>query len=203
MHRRRPNVEGFGLKRAGVAFDRNGIQHDRYLQTTNPAIYAAGDVLGRRCQVHTAEYGGRIAAKNAFCGERVVMDFDLFDVHSVYTQPEVAVAGLNERTLRERGIAYEAAGYPFHDHGKALTMNLPQGFVKVLAAKDGTILGVTFVCDGAVDLIHEASALLYCRLKVTDVLNMPHLHPTMGEIITYPCEEIAKRLSIEREIVYY
>ncbi len=201
---RRPNVEDFDFERAGIAFDRTGIRVDEYLRTTSPHIFAAGDVIGRRCLVHAAEHGGKIAAKNAFCDAPVAMDFDLFDTHSVYVQPEVAVTGLTERVARSRNIEIEVASYQFSEHGKALTMNLPDGFVKVVAARaDGTILGVTFVGEGAVDLIHEASTLLYYHAKVSDVLNMPHLHPTMGEIITYPCEEISKRLSLQREIVYY
>ncbi|MDQ6932687.1 MAG: FAD-dependent oxidoreductase [Candidatus Eremiobacteraeota bacterium] len=197
---RRPNTEGFDLERAGVLADKRGIRVNNYLQTSNPAIFAAGDVIGRRLLVHLAEYGGRLAVKNAFSEKPVALDFDLHEARGVYTQPEVAVAGLSEKQCRHRGIAYHAASYPFKDHGRAITANLPDGFIKVLAAKDGTILGVTIVGGEAADLVHEALTLLFFRAKVFDIANIPHLHPTMAEIIIYPAEELTKKLSLEEKL---
>lgn len=199
--RRRPNTEGLDLQRAGIAADKGGIRVNEYLQTSNPAIYAAGDVIGRRLLVHLAEFGGRLAVKNIFSAAPVPLDFDLHEARGVYTQPEAAVAGLSEKQCRERGIAYHVASYPFKDHGRAITADLPQGFVKLLAAQDGRILGVTIVGGEAADLVHEALTLLYFNAKVFDIANIPHLHPTMAEIITYPAEELTRKLSLEEKVL--
>ena len=197
---RRANIDTLGLDTAGVAYDARGITTNGFLRTSNPAIYAAGDVLGRRMLVHLAEFTGRVAAANAFSDEPCAVDFDLHEAHSVYTQPEVAVAGLSEWQCRERGTAYEAASYPFSEHGRAITMDLPQGFIKVLASPDGTVLGVTIVGGDASDFVHEALAMLYFKAKVYDIANMPHLHPTMAEIITWPAETLAKRLGLDAKL---
>jgi pyruvate/2-oxoglutarate dehydrogenase complex dihydrolipoamide dehydrogenase (E3) component len=198
---RRPNVEGFGFETAGIEYDRYGVKTDRFLQTTNPRAYAAGDVTGSFELVHVAVYGGQLAARNAFSGTPRAIDYDLVAARAVFTDPQVAVAGLNERECVKRGIRYAKASYPFADLGKAITADLTAGFVKMLAALDGRILGVTFVGAEASDLIHEAIALIYFGAKCHDVMEMPHLHPTLAEIITYPAEELCERIEHERHAV--
>jgi len=197
---RRPNIEGFDLQCAGVVADKSGIRVDEYLRTSNPAIYAAGDVIGRRLLVHLAEYGGRLAVKNAFSEHPVALNFDLHEARGVYTEPEVAIAGLSEKECRQRGVVHHVATYPFKDHGWAITADLPEGFVKLLAANDGKILGVTIVGGEAAELVHEALTLLFFNAKVFDIANIPHLHPTMAEIITYPAQELTKKLSLEEAL---
>ncbi len=197
---RRPNTEVFDFHRAGIQADRGGVRVNQFLQTSNPIIYAAGDVIGRRLLVHLAEFGGRLAVKNAFSGKPTAIDFDLYEARGVYTHPEVAVAGLSEMQCKDRSVQYEVAMYSFKDHGRAITADLPEGFVKILAAADGRILGVTIVGGEAADLVHEALTLLYFKAKVSDIPNIPHLHPTMAEIITYPAEELTRKLALEQKL---
>jgi pyruvate/2-oxoglutarate dehydrogenase complex dihydrolipoamide dehydrogenase (E3) component len=191
---RRPNVEGFDLEAAGIEYDRDGIKVNRFLQTTNPDIYAAGDANGLNELVHVAVYEGQLAACNAFTDDQRAAMYDLQRAHAVFTEPQVAVAGLREKDCRERGISCEVARYPFDDLGKAIAIGATAGFVKMLAARDGRILGLVMVGAEASDMIHEAIALLYFNADVRDVLEMPHLHPTLAEIITYPAEELCERL---------
>ncbi len=186
---RRPNVDALALDVAGVAFDANGIAVDAALRTSNPHIFAAGDVLGRRYLVHVAAYAGRIAARNALDGGNAVADFDRFEAHGVYTQPQVAVAGLTERTCRERGMSIRVRHHPFADVGKALVSHAASGFVKMIATEDGPIVGVSIVGDEAIDLIGEAIALIDRGATTRDVTEMPHLHPTMGEIFARVAED--------------
>jgi pyruvate/2-oxoglutarate dehydrogenase complex dihydrolipoamide dehydrogenase (E3) component len=174
---------------AGVAGSTKGIAVDDYLATTNPKIYAAGDVIGRRCLVHVAEYAGRLAARNAFAREPRAADFDRFEAHAVYTQPQVAVAGLTERDCRARGIDARVRRHPFRDVGKAVVAGEPEGFVKMIVARDGTILGIALVGDGASELIGEGIALLESRATTQTVAEMPHLHPTMSEIFARVAED--------------
>jgi pyruvate/2-oxoglutarate dehydrogenase complex dihydrolipoamide dehydrogenase (E3) component len=194
---RRPNVDGFGFELAGIAFDQFGVKTDEYLQTTNPDIYAAGDAIGSYELVHVAVYEGQLAARNAFGKAKQKADYDLQHARAVFSEPQVAVAGRTERECIVRGIKYAVASYPFDDLGKAISADLTRGFAKMLAALDGAILGVTIVGADAADLIHEAIALLYFKANVRDVIEMPHLHPTLAEILTYPAEELCERLEGE------
>lgn len=190
---RRPNVCGFALESAGVQYTREGIVVDETLRTTNPRIYAAGDIIGRRMLVHMAVYCGEIAAENAFAEVPREIDFDLYEAHGVYSQPEVAVAGLTEREAKRRGVRYRVASHDFSDHGRAITENELQGFVKLLADDSGRILGVTIVGESAGELVQSALTLLYFRANVSDVARIPHLHPTLSEILTFPAEELSTR----------
>jgi pyruvate/2-oxoglutarate dehydrogenase complex dihydrolipoamide dehydrogenase (E3) component len=132
--------------------------------------------------VHVAEYAGRLAARNAFASEPVAADFDRFEAHAVYTQPQVAVAGLTERACRARGLDVRVKRHPFRDVGKAVVSGEPEGFVKMIVARDGTISGIAIVGDGASELIGEGIALIESRATTRAVADMPHLHPTMSEI---------------------
>ena len=194
---RRPNVDGFGFDSAGVDFDVRGVKTNEHLQTSNPDIYAAGDVTGFRELVHVAVYDGQMAAHNAFSKHKRKANHDLQAARAIFTDPQVGIAGLTERDCERRGIAYAKASHPFNELGKAISANLTDGFVKILAAPDGRILGVTIVGAEASDLIHEAIALIYFGATVHDVMEMPHLHPTLAEIITYPAEELSERLEQE------
>jgi pyruvate/2-oxoglutarate dehydrogenase complex dihydrolipoamide dehydrogenase (E3) component len=198
---RRPFVEGFGFEAAGIDYDWSGVKTDRFLRTTNPNVYAAGDVTGLFELVHIAVCGGQLAVRNAFSQTPEPIDYDLWGARAVFTDPQVAVAGLSERDCRQRHIAYEKAMYPFSELGKAICTNLRDGFVKMLAAVDGRILGITIVGAEASDLIHEAIALLYFKARCHDVVEMPHLHPTLAEIITYPAEELCERIEHRRHAI--
>jgi pyruvate/2-oxoglutarate dehydrogenase complex dihydrolipoamide dehydrogenase (E3) component len=186
-----PNLEGLDLARAGVLADGPKLAIDPYLRTTNPHILAAGDVLGRRCLVHIAAYTGKLALHNAFAEHPRAAEFDRFEAHAVYTQPQVAVAGLTERDCRARGVAVRVKRHPFSEVGKALVANEPGGFVKMLAAPNGRVVGVAIVGSEAIDLIGEAVALIDHGATVEDVAAMPHLCPTMGEILGRVAEDLA------------
>jgi len=198
---RRPNVDGFGFDAAGIAYSENGVAVNEYLQTSNPDIFAAGDVTGNVELVHVAVYEGQLAARNALGATPKAARYELQRARAVFSDPQVAIAGLTERECCERGITFAVASYPFKELGKAIVADLTQGFIKLLAAPDGRLLGVAIVGAEAADLIHEAIALLYFKANVRDIMEMPHLHPTLAEIITYPAEELAERLERELHVV--
>lgn len=187
---RRPWTHGLQLERAGVRVD-GGIVVDEYLQSSNRHVFGAGDVIGRRMLVHAAVNHGEIAARNALKPRTVAANFDVLDAHSIYTDPEVAVVGLSEREARRRGVTVRSASYDFAEHGRAMTEDALIGFVKMLAYDDGTIAGITIVGKEASELAHEALTLLHFKATVRDVLNIPHLHPTLAEIITYPAAALS------------
>jgi pyruvate/2-oxoglutarate dehydrogenase complex dihydrolipoamide dehydrogenase (E3) component len=104
----------------------------------------------------------------------------------------MATVGLSEAEARERGIAYATAKYPFDDHGKSLVMGEPHGFVKLIAdAKTREIIGGSVVGPHASDLIHEIVVAMNFRSTAAQLAAIPHYHPTLSEIWTYPAEELA------------
>ncbi|PTY05305.1 hypothetical protein DB346_01685 [Verrucomicrobia bacterium LW23] len=114
-----------------------------------------------------------------------------------FTHPEIASVGLTEKEAIAAGIAYKAAKYPFDDHGKSQIMGALYGFVKVLAEPTrGEIIGAHIVGPHASDLIHELIAVMYFRGTVKDLALIPHYHPTLAEIVTYPAEELAEEFGL-------
>ena len=192
-----PNTAALGLAKAGVATDGGRIKSNDYLQTSAPHIYAAGDCAGPHEIVHLAVQQGEIAAYNiAHATAPRRMDYRLL-IAVVFTEPQVAFVGLTEKEAKARGISYLAASYLFNDHGKSLIMEARDGFVKLLAdSKSGEILGGACVGPMGGELIHEIVTAMAKRMIVHELAVMPHYHPTLAEIWTYPAEELAKKINV-------
>ena len=193
---RQPNIEGLRLDLADVTVDGGRIVVDGVMRTSQPHIYAVGDVNDVMPIVHLAIQQGEVAAYNATHADRPAKRIDhRLDTEVVFTDPQVAVLGLTEVRAQAGKISYLAASYPFADHGKALCLGATQGFAKLLAApQTGEILGVQIVGPEAGELIHELIAVMYYRGTAADLLRMPHYHPTLAEIVTYPAESIVGQL---------
>jgi pyruvate/2-oxoglutarate dehydrogenase complex dihydrolipoamide dehydrogenase (E3) component len=191
-----PNVCDMNLDAAGVEHhDVTGIPVDETLRTSNPDIYAVGDVTGHFPLVHVAIQQGEIAGRNAATGARERVDYSLSKTHTVFTDPQVAVVGETERALEAAGVPFIKATYPFEEHGKAVALGRTKGFVKMLASpNDGRILGASILGPEASDLIEPLIVAMAYGATVQDYARIPHLHPTLVEILTYPAEELADRL---------
>jgi pyruvate/2-oxoglutarate dehydrogenase complex dihydrolipoamide dehydrogenase (E3) component len=114
----------------------------------------------------------------------------------VFTDPQVATVGLTEKAATAQGIPFISASYPFNDHGKSLIMEALDGFVKLLAnPSTGEILGGCCVGPVGGELIHEISVAMAKHMTVRELAAMPHYHPTLAEIWTYPAEELAEKLN--------
>jgi pyruvate/2-oxoglutarate dehydrogenase complex dihydrolipoamide dehydrogenase (E3) component len=193
---RNPNTASLDLSKAGVKTKPCGtiIANDR-MQTSAPHIYAAGDCAGPYEIVHIATSQGEIAGRNIAKPNSMRMDYRLL-VSVVFTEPQLAFVGVTEKTAAAQGIPFLAASYPFNDHGKSILMNAMDGFVKLLAnPKTGEIIGGA--CAGPIggELIHEIVAAMAKRMTVQELAAMPHYHPTLAEIWTYPAEELAEKIS--------
>jgi pyruvate/2-oxoglutarate dehydrogenase complex dihydrolipoamide dehydrogenase (E3) component len=130
-----PNIAGLELERAGVLCHTfTGIDVGPDLRTCVPNIFAVGDVTGLYPLVHVAIYQGELAARNAITGSAETADYTLQKTHTIFTDPQVAVAGATEKELQAAGIPYLTGSYPFSEHGKAIAINKTKGFVKILAA---------------------------------------------------------------------
>lgn len=193
---RQPNIEGLRLDLADVTVDGGRIVVDSAMRTSQAHIYAVGDVNDVTPIVHLAIQQGEVAAYNATHADRPAKTIDhRLDTEVVFTDPQVAVLGLNEVRANADKIPYLAASYPFADHGKALCLGATRGFVKLLAApQTGEILGAQIVGPEAGELIHELISVMYYRGTAADLLRMPHYHPTLAEIVTYPAESIVGQL---------
>ena len=193
---RQPNIEGLHLDLAEVTVDDGRIVVDGAMRTSQAHIYAVGDVNDVMPIVHLAIQQGEIAAYNATHPDRPAKELDhRLDAEVVFTDPQVAVVGLNEAACRAGGIPFLTASHPFADHGKALCLGATHGFVKLLCAPPtGELLGAQIVGPEAGELIHELIAVMYYYGTAADLLRMPHYHPTLAEIVTYPAEAIVERL---------
>jgi len=192
-----PNVAGLGLERAGVRCHTiTGIEVGLDLRTCVPNIFAVGDVTGVHALVHIAIYQGEIAARNAILGTHENADYSLQKTHTIFTDPQVAIVGRTEKELQAAGVTYLVGSYLFSEHGKAIAIAKTKGFVKMLAAPDdGKILGAAIVGADASDLIHEVIVAMYYGGTVSEFVKIPHLHPTLAEILTYPAEDIVAQLA--------
>ena len=194
---REPNTASLNLAAAGVKTRPNGqILINRWQQTSAPHIYAAGDCSGPHEIVHIAIAQGELAARHSVRVKGLKpVDWSLL-LNVVFTDPQLATIGRLERDLDQAGVEYVTASYPFNDHGKSILMEANYGYVKVIAEpKRGRILGAEIVGKDAGELIHAFSTPLALRATVRDMLRAPWYHPTLAEIITYPLEEIAEKLS--------
>jgi len=190
-----PNTRSLGLENAGVRTTANGtvIANGR-MQTSAPHIYTAGDCCGKYEIVHVAIHQGEVAGCNIARPNSTCTDYRLI-IFVVFTDPQLAFVGLTERAATAQGIPFLSASYPFNDHGKSIIMNAMDGFVKLLAdPKSGEIIGGACAGPMGGDLIHEIVAAIAKRMTVHELAAMPHYHPTLAEIWTYPAEELAAQI---------
>lgn len=196
---RQPATKSLNLHAAHVSSNKGKITVNDRMQTSQPHIFAAGDVCSPLDVVHIAIQQGEIAARNAqalLSGKSVdeTIDYRL-TLFGVFSHPQVAVVGATAEKLNEQKIPFIEASYPFDDHGKSMVMGETAGFVKMLAhAQTGEILGACVVGPEATELIHELVIAMNFRATVKQFMTIPHYHPTLSEIWTYPAEEIADRL---------
>ena len=194
---RNPAIQGLGLELAGVRVESGRVWTEQTMQTSVPHIFAAGDCTGRHEIVHIAIQQGEIAAHNILHPTQPRTIDDRLLVSVVFTEPQMATVGLTEKAARAGGIPFLAATYPFNDHGKSLIMEARDGFVKLLACPGtGEILGGCCVGPLGGELIHEIVVAMHQRLTVHTLATIPHYHPTLAEIWTYPAEELASAIAL-------
>jgi pyruvate/2-oxoglutarate dehydrogenase complex dihydrolipoamide dehydrogenase (E3) component len=190
-----PNTASLDLDKVGVTTEHGRIVANECMQTNAPHIYAAGDCTGLHEIVHLAVQQGEVAAHNIAQPKAPRrLDYRLL-LAVIFTEPQVAFVGLTEKTANARGVRCLTARYAFRDHGKSLLMDARDGFVKLLAhPRSGEILGGACVGPVGGELIHEIVVALAKRMTVHELAALPHYHPTLAEIWTYPAEALAQRI---------
>ncbi len=181
---RAPNVEGLGLEAVGVEYDaQRGVKVDDHLRTTNPRIFAAGDICMEWKFTHAADFAARIVIQNAlFFGRKRLSALHM--PWCTYTDPEIAHVGLYERAAAARGIAVETYVRPLAEVDRAIADGEEDGFVKV-KVKKGTdqILGATVVARHAGEMISELTLAMVAKVGLGALANVIHPYPTQAEAI--------------------
>lgn len=178
---RKPNVEGLGLDEVGIAYDKKGITVTDMMQTSVSGVYAIGDVNGRQMLAHAAEMQGKRAV-NSILGLQDDIRFDIMPA-AIFTNPEAACVGKTEEQLKAEGMEYICQKHYYRANGKALAMNETEGMLKLLAGKNGLIIGCHVYGAHAADLVQEVSVLMCRNTTLQQLHDMTHIHPTLSEII--------------------
>ena len=182
---RKPSVEGLNLEAAVVDYDAKGIKTDDCLRTSQPHIYAIGDVTGKQMLAHAATAMG-FRAVNTILGKSDKIRLDIMP-SAVFTYPEAATVGLSEDACKQLGKPCKCLKGYYRANGKALAIAEPEGMVKITADTDGTILGCTAYGAHSADMVQEIAALMNCNATTDDLASIIHLHPTLSEILQDMC----------------
>lgn len=178
-----PNLEGLNLEAAEVAYDKKGVKVNDYLRTSNPNIYAAGDVALKYQFTHTADASARLVLQNAlFLGRKKMSRLTI--PWCTYTDPEVAHVGMYPADAAAAGIALETFTQPFSGVDRAITDGEEEGFVKIHVKKGSDqIIGATIVARHAGDIISEITTAMVGGVGLKKLAQVIHPYPTQAEAI--------------------
>ncbi len=175
---RTPHTEGLNLEKVGIEFNRKAIMVDANYETNIKGIYAIGDVNGKIMLAHAASHQGIHVAErihgHAFNQESPIPS-------CIFVFPEIATVGITEDEAKEQSMEYKTSKFMFGANGKALSLGESEGFVKVMSNMQEEIIGVHIMGPHASDLIHEGTLAISSKLKIDDIKNTIHAHPTLSE----------------------
>ncbi|MEB3286866.1 MAG: dihydrolipoyl dehydrogenase [Vampirovibrionales bacterium] len=190
---RKANTKGLGLDKAGVTLNERGIiEVDAQLRTNVPHIFAIGDVTQSPWLAHKASKEATVAAA-VIAGSNEVLDYRAMPA-AVFTDPEIATVGLSEEEANTQGMSVKVGKFPFQASGRALSMNQPEGFVKVIAdAKTDVVLGVHMIGPDVAELIAEAALAIELGATAEDLALTVHTHPTLPESLMEAAEAVHQK----------
>ncbi|GAB6990052.1 dihydrolipoyl dehydrogenase [Paenibacillus pini] len=186
---RRPNTDGdLGLDLVGIEMDDRGlVKVDHQGRTNKPNIFAIGDIVAGPALAHKASYEGKVAAE-AISGEASAVDYKCIPAVA-FVDPECASVGLTEKEAKEKGHKVNVAKFPFAGNGRALSLNSPDGFVKMISDEEsGLVLGCHIAGIEASNLIAELGLAIEMGATLEDIALTIHAHPTLGELISETAE---------------
>jgi len=188
---RRPNTFGSGFENIGLDIDERGfIKVDQKRQTNIPHVYAIGDITGDPMLAHKATHEGKVAAE-VICGLPAAFDVSIIPA-VIFTDPEIAWAGLTETQAKEQGIEYDKGVFPWSASGRALALGRTEGFSKALFDKEnGKLIGMSIVGTNAGDLIAEAVLAMEMGADAEDIALIIHPHPSLSESVGNAAEIVA------------
>ncbi len=186
---RAPNSQGLETQKAGIQTGSRGeIIVDKDFKTTNPAVFAVGDVTG---SIQLAHYASASACKvvASIAGSHHYPKLDVVP-RVTYSLPELASVGYTETNAKEQGINFKVGRFAYAALGKALAINETEGFVKVLADDKDIIIGAAVVGADAENIIAPFTIAVALELKVAELTSVIYAHPTLSEIILEACEDV-------------
>lgn len=184
---RAPNIDGLNLDAVNVKYDKSGVEVNDHLQTTNPNIYAAGDICSKFKFTHVADFNARIVIQNALFavgpfGKKKASD--LIVPWATYTSPEIAHVGMYESDARDAGVEIDTYTQTFEHNDRAILDGNNEGFVRVHVKKGtGTIVGATIVGERAGDMISEMTLAMNGKLSLSTIGATIHPYPTHADSI--------------------
>lgn len=180
---RQPNVAGLNLEAAGVEYNARGIRTDEQLRTSNPAVYAVGDIAGRDQLTHAAGWHASVFVRTALFRSAGRVDAVAMPA-AVYCEPELAQIGLTEAQATERfGARASVTRWRFEENDRAQAERAPEGLAKIVTGPGGRILGAGIVGEGAGDLLQIVGLAMASGLKLQALTAQIAPYPTRGEII--------------------
>ena len=186
---RRPNTDTLDVEASGIETDDNGfiVTNDR-LETSADNVWAQGDIADNAMFKHSGDYETQVTIENVVHGGTRTADFDAMP-HAIFTEPQMSGVGKTEEQLREAGTEYVVGRQSLPDTPMGRAKKLEEGFVKVLAAPDGEILGCHMLGYEASTMIHEVVvAMRSAGGTVSDVTGIIHAHPTLNKAVQYAFE---------------
>jgi pyruvate/2-oxoglutarate dehydrogenase complex dihydrolipoamide dehydrogenase (E3) component len=200
---RSPNVNGLNLEAVGVEYDhRHGIVVNDYLQTTNPRIYAAGDICMDWKFTHAADAAARIVIKNTLFSPFGLGRSKLSNLVMpwvTYTDPEIAHVGLYEREAKSKGLETNTIHIPFSSVDRALADGETDGFVKILHKRGSDqLLGATIVARHAGEMISEITLAIATKQGLSALSGVIHPYPTQAEAIKKAADAYRRTLLTPR-----
>ena len=186
---RKLNVEAF--KELSLKIEKGKVSVDEHMETSLRGVYAAGDVVGGKLLAHLAFMEGKTAAENAL-GYHSRVNYNAVPA-CIYTNPEVASVGMTEEEAKEAGISVKVGRFSFRHNGRALTLGEREGFVKVIADQGNTIIGGHILGANASEMISELTLATTLKAKASDLADMIHPHPSLGEAIWEACGDLLGR----------
>jgi dihydrolipoamide dehydrogenase len=188
-----PNTDGLGADKVGLKVDARGfIEVDGHCRTNLPNVYAIGDVVRGPMLAHKAEDEGVLVAE-IIAGQKPHIDYNTIP-WVIYTSPEIAWVGKTEQQAKAEGLAVKTGQFPFSINGRALGLNEPVGFVKIVAdAATDRVLGMHILHARASDLIQEGVTTMEFAGAAEDIARIVHGHPTLSEVVREAALNVDKR----------
>jgi len=168
------------LENVGVKYGKYGIEVDDKYRTSINNIYAVGDCNGINLLTHAAMHQGMFAIMNAVSPWRLFKYRKYVIPWTIFTEPQVSMAGMQEEELKEKGIKFQVYAVKYENYAAAIAENVSEGYIKVFANGWGRVFGAIIVGDGSGEMINEWALIIQKKIKLYSILFLAHCFPTMG-----------------------